>query len=114
MPELTVEEFERRVDTTGARRESAGLPFKRSLEDLDRDILVRDGRRNLKMFAVKMIKMYEDGDRIDYEDFCDMLNCERANLRSILGGLKKHLESKGYTIRCLRSDECYIFRKLIK
>lgn len=86
---MTVEEFEKRIDTV----EPIGLPFKRSLDELDDKITWHDVRRDNLEYA-RIINENYNGE-ISFKEIDKLLEIDDPNVRTVVVGnvrkqLKKH------------------------
>ena len=114
MAEITVEEFERRMDTVGVNREHVGLPFKRSLDELDADIKpkkVYTPKRDLEAIYKYLLKHYTNK-AIPFIDLMAIADCEERERHAVKYRLQKHFKKNGYILRTETENDCYRFYKI--
>lgn len=112
--ELTVEEFERRMDTVGVNRESVGLPFKRSLDELDAGIKPKEEKppeRDVKAIYNELIMNYTDK-AIPYDEFMAICDCADFERHQLKYQLQKYFKANGYTLRTNMIEGAYRFYKI--
>ena len=108
----TVEQFEKIIDKRASRTD--GLPFKRSLDELDCSIGNRKTRsRNNEWdnFAKRIADQYMDM-VLPYENFCKIVNCsddERSKSASII---RKKLEESGVTLKAVKTKRVYVVKSM--
>jgi hypothetical protein len=110
MAELTIEQFFTATEDT---RNPIGLPFKRSLDELDAGTTSwRKPKRNLKLITKDVIEQIKLGEVLTYELLINMYSCDLNDLSSIIYKQRKLFAEAGYILRGHKGYEFYSVEKV--